>query len=237
MRLLQMLNDHCWEAKRIVSSEVWHYLNHETERILFERNILHEYLEKQAEWALQGERAAQKRGYLRLRWKWTEKLGKEKFWYLFQWNQSTPPNGYMWSGEATYKNESAPGSHRKLASGRTDSNKKAKYACIVETHESTRKRLECTLPRNHEDHIAEKGFNSVNHCNWVHKLILVPQAMKIPGAKAALDKDWEQLEKLPVWQIDKVKSKRKMFFWKHKKRKGKSPLLHWWTSVISRMRS
>ena len=116
MRLLQMLNRSLLRGKKDRESEVWHYLNHETERILFERNILHEYLEKQAEWALQGERAAQK-SYLRLRWKWTEKLGKEKFWYLFQWNQSTPPNGYMWSGEATYKNESAPRSHRKLASG------------------------------------------------------------------------------------------------------------------------
>ena len=29
--------------------------------------------------------------------------------------------------------------------------RKPKCTCIVEAHESTRKRLECTLPRNHED--------------------------------------------------------------------------------------
>ena len=43
------------------------------------------------------------------------------------------------------------------ASECTDSHKKTMYACIVEAHESTRKRLESTLPRYHEDHIAEKG--------------------------------------------------------------------------------
>ena len=33
-----------------------------------------------------------------------------------------------------------------VASGCTESNKKTKRACIVEAHESTRKRLESTLP-------------------------------------------------------------------------------------------
>ena len=47
----------------------------------------------------------------------------------------------------------------------TDPRKKTKNACIVEVHESTRRRLESTLPRNHEDHIAEKGFNSLTHFN------------------------------------------------------------------------
>ena len=31
--------------------------------------------------------------------------------------------------------------------------------------------------------------------------------MKIPDAKAAVDKEWEKLEKLPAWQMTKVKSK------------------------------
>ena len=38
-----------------------------------------------------------------------------------------------------------------------------KHACIVHAHESTKKRLESTLPKNHEDHIAEKGFNPLSH--------------------------------------------------------------------------
>ena len=44
---------------------------------------------------------------------------------------------------------------------------KTKHACIVEAHESTRKRLESTLQKDHEDHIAEKGFNSLSHYNLV----------------------------------------------------------------------
>ena len=51
-----------------------------------------------------------------------------------------------------------------------DPHKKTKFACIVEAHESTRKRLESTLPKDHEDHIAGKGFNSLKHCNSVHKI-------------------------------------------------------------------
>ena len=94
--------------------------------------------------------------------------------------------------------------------------------CIVEAHESTRKRLESTLPRNHEDHIAEKGFNSTSHYHLVHNFIPMPQAMNIPDAKAAVDKERKKLQKLPAWQLDKVKSK-KGSSKKHKKRK-ESPL-------------
>ena len=65
----------------------------------------------------------------------------------------------------------------------TNPRKKTKYGCIVEAHESTRKCLESTLPRDHEDHIAEKGFYSINHYREVHKFIAMPQAMKIPDAK------------------------------------------------------
>ena len=45
------------------------------------------------------------------------------------------------------------------------------------------------LYRNiHEDHIAGRGDNSLQHYNLVHKFIPMPQAMKIPAAKAAVDK-------------------------------------------------
>ena len=50
--------------------------------------------------------------------------------------------------------------------------------CIVEAQESTRKRLEPTPPKDHEDHIAEKkGYDSVRHHNLVHKFTTMPQAM------------------------------------------------------------
>ena len=38
----------------------------------------------------------------------------------------------------------------------------------------------------------------------------MPQGMKIPDAKAAVDKEWEKLEKLPAWQLNNVKSKKQV---------------------------
>ena len=73
-------------------------------------------------------------------------------------------------------------------SGESNKIPKTKHACIVEAHESTRKRLESSLPKIHEDHIAGKGHNSMSHCHLVRKFIPMPQAMKIPDAKAAVNK-------------------------------------------------
>ena len=64
-------------------------------------------------------------------------------------------------------------------------------ACILEASESTRLRMGESLPNHYEDHIAGKGDNSLQHYNLVHKFIPMRQAMKIPAAKAAVDKEWE----------------------------------------------
>ena len=68
--------------------------------------------------------------------------------------------------------------------------RKTKYACIVDADESLRIRLEGVPHRHHEDHIAAKGINSLNHCSLVHKFIPMPQGFKIPDAKAAVEKEW-----------------------------------------------
>ena len=44
----------------------------------------------------------------------------------------------------------------------------------------------------------------------VHKFIPMPQAMKIPAAKAPVDKEWEKLEKIPAWDLTKVRSKQEV---------------------------
>ena len=49
-------------------------------------------------------------------------------------------------------------------------------------------RLEGTPFRYHEDHITAKGMNLQSLKNLVHKFIPMPQAMKIPDAKAAVAK-------------------------------------------------
>ena len=89
------------------------------------------------------------------------------------------------------------------ASNKTES----KLACIREACESTSLRMEESLPNYHEDHIAGKEDNPLQHYNLVHKFIPMPQAMKIPAAKAAVDKEWEKLEKIPAWNTTKVRNK------------------------------
>ena len=83
-------------------------------------------------------------------------------------------------------------------------------ACILKADESKRLRMGNSVPNYHEDHIAGKGDNSLQHCNLVHKFIPMPQAMKIPAAKAAVDKEWEQLEKVSAWNLTKVTSKKEV---------------------------
>ena len=84
---------------------------------------------------------------------------------------------------------------------------KSKFACILEASESTRMRIEESLPNYHEDHIAGRRDNSIQHYNLEHKFIPMPQAMKIPAGKAAVDKEWETLEKISAWNLTKVRSK------------------------------
>ena len=38
----------------------------------------------------------------------------------------------------------------------------------------------------------------------------MPQAMKIPDAKAAVDKEWKKLETIPAWDVRKVKSQKEV---------------------------
>ena len=76
---------------------------------------------------------------------------------------------------------------------------KTKDACIVEAHESMRIRLEGVPYRYHEDHTAAKGLNTLIHKNLVHKLILMLQAMKIPDANVAEEKEWETSRK--YWHV------------------------------------
>ena len=67
-----------------------------------------------------------------------------------------------------------------------------------------------SIPHHHEDHVAGKGENSLQHYNLVHKFIPMPQAMKIPAAKAAVVKECEKLRKISAWNLTKVRSKKQV---------------------------
>ena len=79
----------------------------------------------------------------------------------------------------------------KINCGSGGSNKiKTRLACILEADESTRLRMGESLPNRHDDHIAGKGDNS--------------------AAKAAVDKEWEKLEKISAWNLTKVRNKKEV---------------------------
>ena len=101
-------------------------------------------------------------------------------------------------------------SNKNCGSGGKSSKIKTQLACILEASESTRLRMGESLPTRHEDHIAGRGDNSLQHYNVVHIFILMPQAMNIPAAKAAVDKEWEKLEKISAWNLTKVRSKKEV---------------------------
>ena len=81
----------------------------------------------------------------------------------------------------------------------------------------------CWMPVNPQDSVCENLYRIIMktillekgtiHCNiiiWYTNLFLCPQAMKIPEAKAAMDKEWEKLAKIPAWNLTKVRSKKEV---------------------------
>ena len=123
-----------------------------------------------------------------------------------------------------------------MATCRVEKDRKTKYACVVEANESTRKRMEGSPHKNHEDHIARKGMNSLSHYNLVHKFIPLPQEMKIPDAKAAVKKKGKNSR--IYWHGSWRKSETKVR-WSLMQGMTAKPytLRRWRISVISRIRS
>ena len=101
---------------------------------------------------------------------------------------------------------------------------KTSYGCTMDSHESTRQRADSLQSKTHEDRIARKGSTSMTHKNLVHKFIPMPQTMKIPSAKAAVDKEWKKLDNPRMgFERSQERAKRRLF-WKRKETKKESPL-------------
>ena len=60
-----------------------------------------------------------------------------------------------------------------------------KLACILEADESTRMRMGNSIPHNHEDHIAGKGENSLQHYNLVHKICSYASSYENSGSESS----------------------------------------------------
>ena len=86
---------------------------------------------------------------------------------------------------------------------------KTKLACILEADESTRMRMGNSIPHHHEDHIAGKGENSLQHYNLVHKFIPMPQAMKFRQRKQRWTRNGKKWRKFRrgTWQKLKVRNR------------------------------
>ena len=68
---------------------------------------------------------------------------------------------------------------------------------------------ERTLPEDHEDRIAGKGFNSLSHYNLLHKFIPMLQTMKIQDAKAACGQRLGKARKTASLANDQSKEQKK----------------------------
>ena len=62
---------------------------------------------------------------------------------------------------------------------------KTRLACILEANEPTRLRMGSSVPNHHEDHIAGKGENSLQHFILVHKFIPIPQSYENSCSKSS----------------------------------------------------
>ena len=96
--------------------------------------------------------------------------------------------------------------------------------CLCWGIESTRNRLESTLPRNHREHIAEKGFN-LHIIIWCINSFLCSKRWKFRMRKLQW-RDWDKLEKVFAWQMEKVVSKRHVNLEAQKERQNESPLCY-----------
>ena len=62
------------------------------------------------------------------------------------------------------------------------------------------------MKRQHVDRIAEKRVcGKISLICLVHKPVSIQEAMKIPEAKAAVDKEWMKVKTIPAWDVKKVR--------------------------------
>ena len=55
----------------------------------------------------------------------------------------------------------------------------------------------------------QKGTNSLSHYKAAHKFIQMPPAPNIPDAKAAVEREWEKLEKILAWQLPQSETRKR----------------------------
>ena len=79
------------------------------------------------------------------------------------------------------------------------------HASIVEAHESTRRRLESPLPKDHEDHIAGKEYNPIRSLQFGSQIYSYAKSNENTRCKGSSGK-WKKHEKIPAWNLTEVKN-------------------------------
>ena len=64
--------------------------------------------------------------------------------------------------------------------------------------------------REHQDHVAEAGLVSCEWMAMVHTPVKMSDAMKIPKAKEALDKEWDKLGIKNAWDLKTVRPRQQV---------------------------
>ena len=111
---------------------------------------------------------------------------------------------------------------------------KSKFACILEACESTRMRIEESIPNHHEDHVAGKGDNHYSTTIWFTNLFLCLKQWRYPQQKQQWIKNVRNLKTFPrgTWQKSETNQRWSM---KQGRRALQFILHHLWTYVIWKM--
>ena len=87
---------------------------------------------------------------------------------------------------------------KNCASSGSDKNK-TKLACILEANEPTRMRMVNSEPSNHEDHIAGKGENSLQHDNFGSQIYSYASSYENSGSESSggqgMGKNWRKFRR------------------------------------------
>ena len=78
---------------------------------------------------------------------------------------------------------------------------KSKLACILEASEATRLRMEESLPNHHEDHIAGKGDNSLQHKKFGSQIYSYTPSHEYSRSKGSSGQGMGKLEKISAWNL------------------------------------
>ena len=85
---------------------------------------------------------------------------------------------------------------------------KTRLACILEASESTRLRMGESLPNHHEDHIAGKGDNSLQHSKFGTQVYSYASSYENSRSKSSSGQGMGKIGKFSAWNLTKVRSKK-----------------------------